>query len=45
MVLKMGSLLSIHACSLAAPILLEEAQAAGIKPSPKPAGRRRSVTK
>lgn len=38
MVLKMGSLLSIHTCSLAAPILLEEAQAAGIKPSPKPAG-------
>ncbi|MBN9688968.1 MAG: carboxymuconolactone decarboxylase family protein [Verrucomicrobia bacterium] len=30
MVLKMASLLSIHTCSLAAPILLEEAQAAGI---------------
>jgi alkylhydroperoxidase/carboxymuconolactone decarboxylase family protein YurZ len=31
----MASLLSIHTCSLAAPILLEEAQAAGVKPSPK----------
>lgn len=36
MVLKMASLLSIHTCSLAAPVLLEEAQAAGIHPSPKP---------
>jgi alkylhydroperoxidase/carboxymuconolactone decarboxylase family protein YurZ len=35
MVLKMASLLSIHTCSLAAPILLEEAQAAGVKPAPK----------
>jgi len=35
MVLKMASLLSIHTCSLAAPILLEEAQAAGVKPVPK----------
>lgn len=38
MVLKMASLLSIHTCSLAAPILLEEAQAVGIKPSPKEIG-------
>lgn len=37
MVLKMASLLSIHTCSLAAPILLEEAQAVGAKPTPKPA--------
>jgi alkylhydroperoxidase/carboxymuconolactone decarboxylase family protein YurZ len=35
MVLKMASLLSIHTCSLAAPILLEEAQAAGVKPAAK----------
>ena len=35
MVLKMASLLSIHTCSLAAPILLEEAKAAGIQPSPR----------
>lgn len=33
MVLKMASLLSIHTCSLAAPILLEEAHAAGIQPN------------
>jgi len=38
MVLKMASLLSIHTCSLAAPILLEEAQAAGVKPAPKTPG-------
>ena len=38
MVLKMASLLSIHTCSLAAPILLEEAQAAGVKPAPKKPG-------
>jgi alkylhydroperoxidase/carboxymuconolactone decarboxylase family protein YurZ len=35
MILKMASLLSIHTCSLAAPILLEEAQAAGVRPTPK----------
>ena len=35
MVLKMASLLSIHTCSLAAPILLEEAIAAGVHPAPK----------
>lgn len=38
MVLKMASLLSIHTCSLGAPILLEEAKAAGIQPTPKQAG-------
>lgn len=37
MVLKMASMLSIHSCSLGAPILLEEAIAAGVKPSPKSA--------
>jgi len=31
MVLKMASLLSIHSCSLGAPILLEEAKAAGVQ--------------
>src|SRR6187397_647252 len=30
MVLKVGSLLSLHTCSLGAPILLEEAKAAGV---------------
>lgn len=33
MVLKMASLLSIHTCSLAAPLLLEEATAAGLRPA------------
>ena len=37
MVLKMSSLLAIHSCSLGAPILLEEAKAAGVKPSSRPA--------
>jgi alkylhydroperoxidase/carboxymuconolactone decarboxylase family protein YurZ len=32
MVLKIASLLSIHSCSLGAPILLEEAKAAGARP-------------
>ena len=36
LVLKMASVLAIHSCSLGAPILLEEAKAAGVKPSPKP---------
>lgn len=35
MVVKMASLLSIHSCSLGAPILLEEAAAAGITPPQK----------
>ena len=37
MVLKMSSLLAIHSCSLGGPILLEEAKAAAVKPSPRPA--------
>jgi alkylhydroperoxidase/carboxymuconolactone decarboxylase family protein YurZ len=37
MVLKMASVLAIHSCSLGAPILLEEAKAAGVKLSPKSA--------
>ena len=35
MVLQMASLLSIHSCSLGAPILLEEAKAAGVEPAPR----------
>ena len=35
MVLKMSSLLAIHSCSLGAPILLEEAAAAGVASPPK----------
>lgn len=38
MILKMASLLSIHTCSLAAPILLEEAKAAAVQPAPQQAG-------
>jgi alkylhydroperoxidase/carboxymuconolactone decarboxylase family protein YurZ len=34
-VLKCASVLSIHSCSLGAPILLEEAKAAGVMPTPK----------
>jgi alkylhydroperoxidase/carboxymuconolactone decarboxylase family protein YurZ len=37
MILKIGSLLSIHTASLGAPILLEEAKASGVKPKPKAA--------
>jgi alkylhydroperoxidase/carboxymuconolactone decarboxylase family protein YurZ len=36
-VLKCASVYSIHSCSLAAPILLAEAQAAGLKPAAKAA--------
>jgi alkylhydroperoxidase/carboxymuconolactone decarboxylase family protein YurZ len=36
-VLKCASVFSIHSCSLGAPILLEEAKAAGVKPARKPA--------
>jgi alkylhydroperoxidase/carboxymuconolactone decarboxylase family protein YurZ len=36
-VLKCGALMSIHSCSLGAPILLEEAKAAGVEPGLKPA--------
>jgi alkylhydroperoxidase/carboxymuconolactone decarboxylase family protein YurZ len=35
-VLKCGSVMSIHSCSLGAPILLEEAKAAGKQLAPKP---------
>lgn len=35
MVLKMASLLTIHSCSLGAPILLEEIEAAGVSAMPK----------
>ena len=35
MIVKIASLLSIHTASLGAPILLEEAKAAGMMPSPK----------
>src|SRR5580698_7791945 len=38
MILKMASLLAIHACSLGAPILLEEAKAAGKTPAEKAQG-------
>lgn len=38
MVLKMASVMSIHSCSLGAPILLEEAKAAGVKPAEKAKG-------
>jgi alkylhydroperoxidase/carboxymuconolactone decarboxylase family protein YurZ len=34
-VLKCATVMSIHSCSLGAPILLEEAKAAGVKPAPK----------
>jgi alkylhydroperoxidase/carboxymuconolactone decarboxylase family protein YurZ len=34
-VLKMASVMSIHSCSLGGPILLEEAKAAGVRPTPK----------
>lgn len=37
MILKIASLLSIHTCSLGAPILREEAQTQGVKPTPKKA--------
>jgi alkylhydroperoxidase/carboxymuconolactone decarboxylase family protein YurZ len=37
MVIKMASLLTIHSCSLGAPILLEEAKAADASPTPKSA--------
>ena len=38
MVLKIASLLSIHTASLGAPILLEEAKAAGVKPDAEGTG-------
>jgi len=36
-ILKMASVMSIHSCSLGAPILLEEAAAAGVRPTAKSA--------
>jgi alkylhydroperoxidase/carboxymuconolactone decarboxylase family protein YurZ len=37
-VVKMASLLSIHSCSLGAPILLEETKAANVQPTRSPTG-------
>ena len=37
-VFKMASVMAIHSCSLGAPILLEEAKAAGVKPADKVVG-------
>jgi len=37
-ILKMASVMSIHSCSLGAPILLEEARAAAVMPAAKPRG-------
>jgi alkylhydroperoxidase/carboxymuconolactone decarboxylase family protein YurZ len=36
LIFKMASVMSIHSCSLGAPILLEEAKAAGVEPEPAP---------
>lgn len=38
MILKMASVMAIHSCSLGAPILLEEAKAAGTLPATRAAG-------
>jgi alkylhydroperoxidase/carboxymuconolactone decarboxylase family protein YurZ len=35
-IIKMASLMSIHSCSLGAPVLLEEAKAAAVKPAARP---------
>jgi alkylhydroperoxidase/carboxymuconolactone decarboxylase family protein YurZ len=43
MVLKMASVMSIHSCSLGAPILLEEAQAAAVKPAKRPKNEEATV--
>jgi alkylhydroperoxidase/carboxymuconolactone decarboxylase family protein YurZ len=45
MILKMASVMSIHSCSLGAPILLEEAQAAGAKPQTKAAAPTPAIDK
>ena len=37
LVLKCAAVMSIHSCSLGAPILLEEAKAASVEPAPKKA--------
>ena len=44
-VLKCASVMSIHSCSLGAPILLEEAKAAGKQAAPKPAAATPSCDK
>ncbi len=44
-VLKCASVMSIHSCSLGAPILLEEARAAGVQPAPKPKAATPAVDK
>ena len=44
-VLKCASVMSIHSCSVGAPILLEEAKAAGVQPAPKPAAPLPPVTR
>jgi len=44
-VLKCASVMSIHSCSLGAPILLEEAKAAGVQPAPKPKATTPAVDK
>jgi len=38
MILKMASVMALHSCSLGAPILLEEAKAAGVSPPTRAAG-------
>jgi alkylhydroperoxidase/carboxymuconolactone decarboxylase family protein YurZ len=45
MVLKMGTLLAIHSCSLGAPILLEEAKAIGAKPVERKAAATPAIDK
>jgi hypothetical protein len=41
--LKCASVVSIHSCSLDAPILVEEAEAADVKPAPKGAAAARML--
>jgi alkylhydroperoxidase/carboxymuconolactone decarboxylase family protein YurZ len=38
-ILKMASIMAIHSCSLGAPILIEEMEAAGVKPAERPKHR------
>ena len=44
-VLKMASVMSIHSCSLGAPILVEEAKAAGVQPTAKPRAATPAIAK
>jgi len=44
-VLKCASVMAIHSCSLGAPILLEEAKAAGAQPAPRPKAATPAVDK